>query len=97
MKKEKKEKTFDTFLKKIVGIAMTHGIILSTTSYILSFLGKDTVETVSVAIISEILAPIVTYAVSKTVENALEKNEWSFVKPIKKDNESVVEPEEETE
>lgn len=42
----------------------------------------NVVETLSVAIVSQIIAPVITYAVSKTVENIFEKNKTAFSTPL---------------
>ena len=57
----KKKVKIDTFCKVIVIVAMIHGIVLSTASYVLAYLGRDTVYEVSTVIVSEILAPIINY------------------------------------
>ena len=49
------------------------------------FLGNwalDPCETVSSTMVSEIIAPIVTYGITKTVENVFEKNYFSFSSPV---------------
>lgn len=78
----KKKVKIDTFCKVIVVAAMIHGIVLSTASYVLAYLGRDTVYEVSTVIVSEILAPIITYLATNMVANIFEKNKLSFSTPL---------------
>ena len=59
-------------------------------SYVLAWLGKANVlETLSGVLASEVIAPIVIYGVTKTIENIFEKNKLSFSEPIKENSEKV--------
>lgn len=78
--KNKKIK-IDTFMKAIVIIAVAHGMILVSTSYVLSFFGYDPVVDLSVVIVKEIVAPIITYLAVNTIMNIFEKNCFTFCKP----------------
>ena len=83
VQKEKKKKIkVDTFCKFIVAAVMLHGFVLSTASYVLSYLGRDTVYEVSTVIVSEILAPVVTYLATNMIANIFEKNKLSFSTPL---------------
>lgn len=86
MKKEekvsKKKVKVNTFSKVIVVAVMLHGFILSTMSYVLSYLGRDTVYEVSTVLVTEILAPVVTYLATNTIANIFEKNKLSFSVPL---------------
>lgn len=77
----------DTFPKLITCIIIAHGFINIDMSYLLAFLGKETVTDVSVAMVTEILAPICVYLVTNTIANIFEKNYMSF--SIPKDSEWV--------
>ena len=53
------------------------------------------VETVSSTIITEIVAPVIVYGFTKTVENIFQKNKLKFSSPIEhKENVEVEESEE---
>ena len=56
--------------------------MLSTASYVLAYLGRDTVYEVSTVIVSEILAPIITYLATNMIANIFEKNKLSFSTPL---------------
>lgn len=90
-RKRNRKRLLDTYIKIATTVIVAHGLILSTASYVLAAMGKEPVESVSVAIITEIVAPMVTYGITKTVENIFEKNKLKFSTPIK----SVVEESEE--
>lgn len=66
-------------------------------SYILAWMEHtQVVESVSSTIITEIVAPIVVYGFTKTVENIFEKNRLKFSEPIDKAaSEQPIEMEEE--
>lgn len=77
-----KKKTMN-FIKIITLVVVIHGLLCITTSYILAWLGKaDVLETLSGILASEIVAPIVTYGVTKTIENIFEKNKTSWSEPL---------------
>lgn len=79
--KQPKKKTFNTFPKIITTIVVVHGMINVDLSYILAFFDKEPVCEVSVAMISEIVAPIVVYLATNLIANIFEKNYLSFSIP----------------
>lgn len=88
-KRISKIKTMQT-IKVLTFIVVGHGLVCITTSYVLAWLGKANVlETLSGVLASEVIAPIVIYGVTKTIENIFEKNKLSFSEPIKDDREKV--------
>ncbi len=55
-------------------------------SYILAWMEHtQVVESVSSTIITEIVAPVVVYGATKTIENIFEKNRLKFSEPINKE------------
>lgn len=69
------KKKMMTFLKWIVICIELHGISCITCSYIMAFMGKaDVLENLSSTIVGEIVAPMLTYGITKTIENIFEKN-----------------------
>ncbi len=86
IKKINKEKgkrfSLNTFSKFIVVVVMSHGMILTTLSYILAFFGMDPVVDVSSTIVREIVAPVLTYLATNTIMNIFEKNKLLFSVPI---------------
>ena len=83
-KKEiKKKPRIDTFPKAILVLIVLHGIICVTASYILAFMGyTNTVENLSITIIGEIMAPVITYIIGNCFTNVFEKNKLSFSTPL---------------
>ncbi len=77
-----KKPVINTFTKLLVSLVVFHGMVMTTLSYVLSAFGHDPVQNVSVAIITEIIAPIVTYLVTNVVQNIFEHNKLSFSTPI---------------
>lgn len=72
-----------TFLKVLVFLIEIHGIACVTVSYMLAWKDKANVnESLSSTIVTEIIAPLITYAISKTVENIFEHNHLKFSEPI---------------
>lgn len=58
-------------------------MICVSMSYILAWMEHtQVVESVSSTIITEIVAPIVIYGATKTIENIFEKNKLRFSEPI---------------
>ena len=82
MKKQKKKVALNTFPKVITVLVVAHGMILTTLSYILAFFGMQTVSDVSMTIVSEIIAPIITYLATNMIMNIFEKNNLSFSTPL---------------
>lgn len=78
---KKKRVKIDTFPKALTLLIILHGFINIDLSYILAFLGKDTVTDISVAMVTEILAPICVYLVTNCIANIFEKNYLSFSVP----------------
>ena len=73
----------DTFPKAVTVAIILHGFINIDLSYVLAFLGRDTVADVSVAMVTEILAPICVYLVTNCIANIFEKNKLTFSTPLK--------------
>lgn len=72
-----------TYLKGLVFLIELHGITCVTISYVLAWQDKvSTNESLSATIVTEIVAPLITYAISKTVENIFEHNHLRFSEPI---------------
>ncbi len=90
-RRHKKKVLLDTLVKVLATAIIIHGMVLTTLSYILSFFGRETVENVSVAIITEIIAPFAVYACTKTIENIFEKNKLTFSTPINQETENAEE------
>lgn len=81
-KGKKKKVSLDTYAKIGTTVVLVHGMLLTTFSYILSCLGMDPVVDVSVTIVSEIVAPIITYLFTNMIMNIFEKNKLSFSIPL---------------
>lgn len=81
-KKKKKKVSIDTYAKMAVTVLITHGMVLTTWSYILASRGMDPVVDVSSTIVREIVAPVITYLATNTVMNIFEKNKLSFSVPL---------------
>ncbi len=77
-----KKPKIETFSKLIVFLVMLHGMAMSTLSYVLAAIGANPVENVSVAIITEIIAPVTVYLATKTIQNIFEYNKLSFSTPL---------------
>lgn len=79
----KQKKKGGAFFKILVFIVVGHGMGCVTMSYVLAW--KDhmqVVEGLSSTIITEIVAPIIIYGFTKTVENIFQKNRLTFSNPI---------------
>lgn len=79
----KQKKKGGAFFKRLVFIVVGHGMGCVTMSYVLAW--KDhmqVVEGLSSTIITEIVAPIIIYGFTKTVENIFQKNRLTFSEPI---------------
>lgn len=80
-----KRKTGGRFFKWLVSLVVAHGMICVSMSYALAWMEHtQVVEGVSSTIITEIVAPIVVYGFTKTIENIFEKNRLKFSEPIDK-------------
>ena len=78
----KKRPKVDTFAKLLVMLVVLHGMIMTTLSYVLAGFNHDPVQDVSVAIISEIIAPTVTFMITHVIQNIFEYNKLSFSTPL---------------
>lgn len=71
-----------TFCKAITLLVIIHGITMVTMSYVLAWYGRETVENVSMTMITEIVAPLCVYLASNTIANIFEKNKLKFSTPL---------------
>jgi hypothetical protein len=81
-RKKKRKVSLDTYAKMVTTVVITHGMILTTWSYILAWNGLDPVVDVSSTIVREIVAPVITYLATNMVMNIFEKNKLSFSVPL---------------
>ncbi len=81
-RKRKKKVSLNTYAKLITTAVVAHGMILTSCSYILAYLGMDPVVDVSSTIVKEIVAPLVVYLGTNTIMNIFEKNKLSFSVPL---------------
>jgi len=81
-RKRKKKVSLNTYTKVITTAVGAHGMILTSCSYILSYMGMDPVVDVSSTIVKEIVAPLVVYLGTNTIMNIFEKNKLSFSVPL---------------
>ena len=84
MEKDKKDNKprLDSQSKLLTSVIVLHGIICISLSYVLSFLGRDPVVDVSTTLITEIVAPTITFLISHAIENIFQYNKLSFSEPI---------------
>lgn len=76
-KEQKKLQMFDSFMKILVFVVVTHGLVMVTLSYILAFMDKIQIaESLSQTVVQEIIAPVTIYGITKTVENVSKYNTW---------------------
>lgn len=74
---DKRLKMFDTFMKVIIFIVVMHGLSMVTLSYILAFMDKVQIaESLSQTVVTEIIAPVTVYGITKTIENVSKYNRW---------------------
>lgn len=67
----------DSFMKILVVIVVTHGLICISLSYVLAFLGfQEVVESLSSTMVTEVIAPVTIYGITKTIENVSKYNDW---------------------
>lgn len=90
--KQSKKPKIETFSKLIVFMVMIHGMVMSTLSYVLAALGDNPVESVSVAIITEVIAPVTVYLATKTIQNIFEYNKLSFSTPLSEIQKDIKQP-----
>ncbi len=78
-----KKKAGGRFFKLMVSLVILHGMTCVSMSYVLAWMEHtQVVEGVSSTIITEIVAPIIVYGATKTIENIFEKNRLKFSEPI---------------
>lgn len=74
---EKKTIMVDSFMKLIVLIIVLHGLGCVTASYVLAFRGSmEALENLSSTVVTQIIAPVATYGITKTIENVSKYNDW---------------------
>ena len=81
-RKKRRKVSLDTYTKLVTTAVVAHGMILTSCSYILAYIGMDPVVDVSSTIVKEIVAPLVVYLGTNTIMNIFEKNKLSFSVPI---------------
>lgn len=70
-------KFIDSFMKILVSVIVLHGLVCITMSYILAFMGhNEVVESLSSTMVSEVIAPVIVYGITKTIENVSKYNDW---------------------
>jgi len=79
---QKRERRRRKDAKVATTAVLAHGMLLTSCSYILSWIGMDPVVDVSSTIVKEIVAPLVVYLGTNTIMNIFEKNKLSFSVPI---------------
>lgn len=85
---DKISKFVDSFMKILVLLVVCHGLICITLSYILAFLGAaEVVESLSSTMVTEVIAPVTIYGVTKTIENVSKYNDW--IDRFKKKDDSI--------
>lgn len=90
----RQKKARGNFFKWLVSMVVLHGMICVSMSYALAWKEHtQVVEAVSSTIITEIVAPIIVYGFTKTVENIFQKNHLKFSEPIENDMVAPVQPE----
>ena len=78
-----KKKQGGLFFKVLISAVVLHGIVCVSMSYVLAWLDRvQVVESVSQTIVTEIIAPVIVYGLTKTIENIFSKNKLSFSEPI---------------
>lgn len=77
MEENKAKKFFDSFMKILVFVVVAHGLVCISLSYILAFMGySEVVESLSSTMVSEVIAPVTIYGITKTIENVSKYNDW---------------------
>lgn len=82
MDNKKYRPQLDSQSKLITLIIVVHGLICISLSYVLAFKGLDPVVNVSETLITEIVAPIITFLITHSVENIFKYNKLSFSEPL---------------
>ncbi len=76
-KLERRVRLFDSFMKVLVAVVVVHGLFCVTASYYFAWHGiMQPLENLSETIAREIAAPVVTYGLTKTLENISKYNDW---------------------
>ena len=77
VKQKKRVAMFDSFMKILTFLVVAHGLIMVTMSYILAFMDKIQIaESLSQTVVTEIIAPVTVYGITKTIENVSKYNTW---------------------
>lgn len=77
MRNRKAVRLFDSFMKVLVLIVVLHGLGCVTTSYVFAWYGvMEPLKSLSETIAREIVAPVVVYGMTKTIENVSKYNDW---------------------
>lgn len=77
IKKAKELRFFNSFMKVLVFIVVFHGLICISLSYVLAFMGfAQVVESLSATMVTEVVAPVTIYGITKTIENVSKYNNW---------------------
>lgn len=98
LRSKNRKKSGGLFFKLLISLVVLHGMVCVSMSYALAWMEHtQVVEGVSSTIITEIVAPIVVYGATKTIENVFEKNRLKFSEPIGNDVVAPVQPEREGE
>lgn len=85
LRSKNRKKSGGWFFKWLVVLIVAHGMGCVSMSYALAWMEHtQVVEGVSSTIITEIVAPIVVYGATKTIENIFEKNKLKFSEPLSK-------------
>ena len=82
----------NSFAKFITFIVVLHGMLCVTASYVIAYLDHNPVENLSVTIVTQIMAPTITYIISNLLMNVFEKNQLSFSTPIAAIESGIVQP-----
>lgn len=74
-------------MKKVVAFCLLNGVAWVWCSYILAFLGHDTIaESLSQVALAEIIGVVLVYAVKSLVENLSKNNHWPDKSPLSCDS-----------
>ena len=77
-----KKPFLSTFSKVIVFLSLVYGWVLTTVSYIWSYMGLQPLTDLSSTIVSTIVGPTITYLCSNALMTIFEKNQLAFSTPI---------------
>lgn len=76
-KTKRGRRLFDSFMKLLVTVIVLHGLGCVTASYVFAWHGvMEPLQNLSETIAREIVAPVVVYGLTKTVENISKYNDW---------------------